>query len=117
MGFPQMRGNSVLVRIMQRKTQKIGEIEIAGHLDREIEEVEILGSGPGVVSAAGAVPETRDLHAGDHAIAHMRSIRKAAPHAPETIQEKRIPFVYASETLSIIDQSQIIAILPNPLLQ
>jgi co-chaperonin GroES (HSP10) len=113
----QMRGNGVLIRALQRKAQKIGSIELAGHLDREIDHAVVMGVGPGLISAAGGRPDTHDLKEGDYVLVHIRMIRKVSASAPEQVTEKYVPLVVEGEPLplKIVDQSQIIAILEGPL--
>jgi hypothetical protein len=112
MGFPVMRNNFVLVRVLQKQAQKIGNIEIAGALDREIEQVEILSVGLGVISAAGGRADTYDLNPGDLALAQMKTFRKG-PGGVDQFQEKQVKLVFEGEALAIIEQYQIIAVIPQ----
>jgi co-chaperonin GroES (HSP10) len=106
----KMRGNNVLLQIIQRKPQRVKGIELAGHLDREIDHALVRGVGPGLIGAAGGRADTFDIREGDYVMAHMRQIRKG-PQGQEQVGEKRVAIVVDDETLSIVDQSQIIAIV------
>lgn len=107
----RVRNNNVLLQVIQRKPQQVKGIELAGHLDREIDHALVLAVGPGLISAAGGRADTFDLKEGDYVMAHMRMIRKPSPQAPEQTVEKFVPIVVDNETLKIVDQSQIIAVV------
>lgn len=112
--LPKMRGNQVLVRLIQKETQKIGDIEIAGHLDREMQQALVLAVGPGIPIVAGHAPMIHDLKPGQHVVIRTRSIRKPAQTAPEQVTEYRIAFVHQGETLSIFDEALVGMILREP---
>lgn len=112
--LPIMRGSNVLVRTLQKKTQRVGNIELAGALDREIDQVLILAVGPGDVTAS-VRSTTFDLQPGQICAAQVRSIRKPnAANAPEQVVERAVKFVHNEETLSILSEDQIGIILRQP---
>ena len=111
--LPKMRHSNVLVRLLQKKTQKIGSIEIAGQMDRELDQCLVLAVGPGDTTAK-TVSSTADLKPGQIVVAQVRSIRKPAASALEQITERRVAFVYKGETLSILEDAQIGMILQEP---
>jgi co-chaperonin GroES (HSP10) len=112
--LPKLRGNQVLVRLIQKEQQKIGNIEIAGHMDREMQQALVLAVGPGVPVVAGYAPAIQDLEPGQMVIIRVRSIRKPAATAPEQITEYRVAFVYKNETLSVFDENLVGMILRQP---
>jgi co-chaperonin GroES (HSP10) len=111
--FPTMRGSNVMVRLIQRESQKIGTIEIAGHLDREMQQADVLAVGPGDTTAR-TLSTTHDLKPGQRVVVHIRSIRKPAATAPEQITERSVRFVHEGETYYIVCEDQIGMILRQP---
>lgn len=109
----KVRGENVLLRILQKQDQKAGNIVIPGHLESEIEHAIVVGYGPGIVSAAGGIAGTHDLHDGDYVLAHTKVVRKT-PDGRMQYSEKRVPITIDGQTLYLVDQSQIIAILTKP---
>jgi len=110
MHFPQMRNNYVLVRVLQKKAQKVGLIEVTNNMSKAIDEVEILGVGPGTTSINNTTLSTSDLRCGQICEAKMRSYRELGGGG-EQVREDSIAFVWGNEALSIIHESQIIAIV------
>jgi co-chaperonin GroES (HSP10) len=109
-----MRNNGVLLSYIQREAQKIGAIQLAGNLDREIEHAIVVGVGPGTMMAGGAVSGTHDLKEGDYVLVKARQIRKPSVSAPEQITEMRVPVVLDGKTYSLVDESQIIMSIDRP---
>lgn len=107
----RMRNNGVLLKYVQRENQKIGAIQLAGHIDREIEHAIVVGVGPGVISAAGGQAGTHDLKERDYVLVHARQIRKPSAQAQEVVTEKRVPIMLDGETYSLVDESQIIMVI------
>lgn len=104
----EMRNSLVAVQMLERTQDGPLVIPDVGSL---FAEARIVAVGPGTVSAEGGRSETHDLQPGQRVLIKHKRQRHAPPHPPEN---EGVRYRYGGVEYVIFEQTNIIAILPEP---
>jgi len=102
------RNTFILVRLLEKQEEKIGNITVPGYNDLFCEG-EILAVGPGTVSAAGGVSETFDLKVGQRV--YVQHMRQAFGPTGRQNQLDGYRIVLDGEAVYLFEQINILAVL------
>jgi co-chaperonin GroES (HSP10) len=110
------RNTLVLVRLVKKEEEKIGQIVVKTDKDQFCE-AEVIAVGPDTISADGGESGTRDLKAGQRVLVQYQTIMVS----PDGIQRKTKPqglklkeTIAGERDLYLFEQHNIMAILAEP---
>lgn len=102
------RNTLVVVKLMDKKEEQIGNIVVPDH-ENLYTEAEVIAIGPGTVSAEGGVSETFDLVKGQRVLVKYKQLH---PQLGTTLAG--IKYTDSGQLFYIFEQTSIVGIVADP---
>lgn len=116
MHYFQPRNTLVLVRLIKKSEEKVGQIVVKTEND-QFSEAEVMGIGPDCIAAAGGQSSTHDLKVGQRVLVQSQTIQPG----PGGLPRKRSQGLELKESetggqkdLFLFEQTNVMAILAQP---